>query len=138
MLGILAQLFQARTEALLQPSGLSYTQMAVLTHLSRQDVGQSISELATAFEIQQPGMSKVVKRLEASGAVTTAVDPTDPRRKLVSISKKGTDDTAIAGSVVMQDVQQWFEGWSEQEVADFTMSVGRLIGWLDEHRLGSD
>jgi DNA-binding MarR family transcriptional regulator len=138
LLGILSQLFQARTDTLLQPSGLSYTQMAVLTHLARQDHGQSISELATAFEIQQPGMSKVVKRLESSGAVTTKTDPADPRRKLVSISKTGSETTETAGAVVIRDVQQWFDGWSEQEVAHFTAAVGRLVGWLDENRLGAD
>lgn len=138
LLGITAQLFQSRMETLLAPIGLTYTQLAVLSHLNGQDRPQSISDLAAAFEIKQPGMSKVVKRLDEFDAVTTEVDPTDPRRKLVSITAEGRERFEAAGLALQDDVGRWFADWSNDEVAAFTSSLARLSGWLDQHRLDGD
>lgn len=134
-LGVLSQLFQGRMEALLRPTGLTYTQLALLSHLDHQTEGQSISALADAFEIQQPGMSKVVQRLTASGAVTTEPDPTDPRRKLTSITKAGRERFEAAGQAMEEDLTRWFKDWPDDELSSFTTSAGRLIGWLDSNRL---
>ena len=135
-LGVLSQLFQSRMEVLLRPTGLTYTQLAVLSHLGHQTEGQSISALAEAFEIQQPGMSKVVQRLAASGAVTTQPDPKDPRRKLTSITDAGRSQFEAAGQAMEDDLNEWFNDWPDDELASFTASAGRLIGWLDSNRLG--
>ena len=138
VLGILTQLFQSRIEALLRPTDLTYTQLSVLSHLDRQTEGQSISELAAAFEIQQPGMSKVIQRLAAAGAVSSQPDPTDPRRKLTSITDVGRERFETAGETMEEDLNRWFADWSDDEVAAFTASAGRLIDWLDANRLDEE
>src|SRR5215212_6560554 len=47
------------------------------------------SELATCERIQRPTATRVVARLEESGLVTRAADPTDGRSSLVSVSADG-------------------------------------------------
>src|SRR3954451_18142364 len=47
------------------------------------------SELAKCERIQRPTATRLIARLEDSGLVTRASDPTDGRSSLVSISREG-------------------------------------------------
>ena len=134
-LGILSQLFSNRMSTLLTPFDLTSTQLALLNHLARRRTGQSISELASALEIQQPGMTKVVQRLESQGLVTSQPDHDDPRRKLVSISTAGHERRTEVGRYLSGDVERWFADWSTAELNQLSASLGRLIAFLDGNRL---
>ena len=135
MLGILSQLFQNRMSTLLQHSGLTYTQMALLSHLARSGRPSTVGELAAALEINQPGVTKVVQRLRESGLVDVEGHPDDRRQRLVSIAASGRERLSIAWKQVGDDAAAWFEGWSPQEVAEFEAQLERLVGWFDAHRL---
>jgi DNA-binding MarR family transcriptional regulator len=54
------------------------------------------SELATRERIQRPTATRVLAVLEDAGHVTRAVDPTDRRSSLVSISSQGRELLAVA------------------------------------------
>lgn len=81
-------------------------------------------------------MSKVVQRLAAYGAITTQPDPKDPRRKLTSITDAGREQFEAAGQAMEDDLNRWFDDWTDAELTSCTVSAGRLIGWLDSNRLG--
>ncbi len=54
------------------------------------------SELATRERVQRPTATRVLAFLEDAGHVTRAVDPTDRRSSLVSISPAGRELLAVA------------------------------------------
>ncbi|MEM8922879.1 MAG: MarR family transcriptional regulator [Actinomycetota bacterium] len=134
-IGILSQLFQNRLARLLAPVGLNYNQLALLTHLSRAAEPASISELAEALEINQPGITKMVRRLEDARMVAIAGVEGDRRRRVVTITDGGR--VALEGAMVAIDADNvgWFDGWTDEETADFADKVFRLVGWLDANRL---
>jgi DNA-binding MarR family transcriptional regulator len=72
------------------PDGLTTAQFAVLNHLLRLEVQQTIGELARALQVSQPTMSSTVKRLEEKGLVMLVPDPDDRRIRRVSVSPAGT------------------------------------------------
>ncbi|MBD3768920.1 MAG: MarR family transcriptional regulator [Rhodobacterales bacterium] len=71
------------------PDGLTTAQFAVLNHLLRLDVEQTIGELARALQVSQPTMSSTVKRLEEKGLVTLVPGPDDRRIRRVSVTPAG-------------------------------------------------
>lgn len=72
------------------PDGLTTAQFAVLNHLLRLEVQQTIGELARALQVSQPTMSSTVKRLEEKGLVMLVPDLDDRRIRRVSVSPAGT------------------------------------------------
>jgi DNA-binding MarR family transcriptional regulator len=71
------------------PDGLTTAQFAVLNHLLRLEVQQTIGDLARALQVSQPTMSSTVKRLEEKGLVILVPDPDDRRIRRVSVSPAG-------------------------------------------------
>jgi DNA-binding MarR family transcriptional regulator len=134
-LGILSQLFQTRVSAILQPLDLTYNQLTVLSHLERLGRQQTIGELAEAIEMNQPGVTKLVKRLEDGGLVAVAAGADDRRRRLVSITPAGAERMGNAMMTLFPDVAGWFDSWADEDVDQLGRLVGRLVGWLDENRL---
>ena len=126
-LGITSQLFRTQVDRLLTPLGLTYNQFSLLLHLahlpSNETGGQSISDIAKAFEIKQPGISKMVNKLEDAHLVTSTADPGDVRRKLISITTQGLQAIGATQQTLGPGVGRWFDGWSN---ADATTLIGLL------------
>lgn len=134
-LGILSQLFQSRLAQLLAPIGLTYNQLALLTHLLRSGQAASISELAEVLEMNQPGITKMVKRLEEADLVTVGGVEGDRRRKVVNLTPTGASAIDTAMETIDADNAAWFDQWSDEETAEFAERIFRLVGWLDANRL---
>ena len=75
--------------ARLLPDGLTTAQFAVLNHLLRLRVQQTISELASALQVSQPTMSSTVRRLEDKGLIALVPDPDDRRIRRVAVTPAG-------------------------------------------------
>lgn len=71
------------------PDGLTTAQFAVLNHLLRLGVQQTIGELASALQVSQPTMSSTVRRLEDKALVRLVPDPDDRRIRRVSVTPAG-------------------------------------------------
>lgn len=135
LVGIVAQLFQTRTGRLLADVEMTYSQVTMLSHLTRQpDQTQSVGELAEAVEINQPGVTKAVKRLATNGWVTIAADPGDSRRRLVTLTDAGASALEVAFEQLAPDINSWFEDWEPDEVATFATMIRRLAWRLDATR----
>ncbi len=134
--GVLSQLVPSRIATLLAPTGLTYTQFALLNHLSRQpDQTSSISELAAALEINQPGVTKAVRRLAEDGVAAIGHDDNDARRRLVSLTTPGATVLNEANQRVGADLARWFDDWPDEEQRTFLAGIDRLNDWLDANRL---
>lgn len=134
-LGILSQLYQTRMSRLLAPHDLTTTQFALLSHLMRRGDSQSIGDIANALEINQPGVTKVVRRLEANGLVTVRSSTEDKRMRMVTISARGNQLVEETGLALAIDFDQWFAEWDVGELEQLTELTWRLVGWLDGNRL---
>ncbi|MEZ5952923.1 MAG: MarR family transcriptional regulator [Hyphomonas sp.] len=75
--------------ARLLPDGLTTAQFAVLNHLMRLNVRQTIGELAGALQVSQPTMSSTVRKLEEKGLIALEADPDDRRIKQVGVTRAG-------------------------------------------------
>lgn len=125
-LGILSQLFQSRAASLLSPLGLSYSQMALLTHLEANPEGATITQLAQAIDIQQPGVSKAVARLEDLDAVSTEREPGSPRGKRVHLNAPGRELLASIREALTPAVDGWFGDSSDAEPQDLLQRMQML------------
>jgi DNA-binding MarR family transcriptional regulator len=136
-LGIVSQLYTTRMEQLLRRHQLTLSQLSLLSHLSRSEQREhTISELTAEMEINQPGVTKLVQRLEAQNLIAVQASPLDSRKKLVSITALGSETLQKTMIALGPDAVRWFAGWDQAECAQFLQSLKKLAAWLDENRLG--
>lgn len=138
LLGIVNQLYRTRMSVIAGRGDLTPTKLALLSHLSRHDGPVSIGELAEVLEINQPGVTKVVRRLAEDGLVTVEASAEDRRRRLVAVTATGLDRMGTTLALVSTDMATWFEGWSDDDLTSFTTQIDRLAAWLDANRLRPD
>ena len=134
LLAIASQLFTTRVAAVVGRSGVTYTQFSMLNHLVVQP-DSTISEIANAMEINQPGVSKVVQRLAEADLVQVVADPHDSRRRRVSATAAGRSRLADAQRLLEQDGAAWFADWPIAHRTEFRDHLATLVGWLDSNRL---
>lgn len=135
-LGITSQLYTTRMSQLLSNHDLTIPQFNLLNHLLRAGAKEhTISDLTAALEINQPGVTKIIKKLELLEVVSVKASSQDSRKKLVSITQTGAQVVQTVMMGIGPDVMTWFAEWDEREMAQFTRSLQKLGQWLDENRL---
>ncbi|WP_208008494.1 MarR family winged helix-turn-helix transcriptional regulator [Agromyces protaetiae] len=70
--------------------GLAQTEYAVLYALSSQPEGLRITELGEDVLLTQPGMSRLIARLEAQGLVERRADDADKRARRIRLTAAGS------------------------------------------------
>jgi len=136
LLGIVSQLYTTRMNTLLRQYGFTLSQFALLNHLARNPKNEhSISELTDAMEINQPGVTKLVKKLSEEGFVAVASDREDSRKKLVSITPVGREKILAVSLELAPDVTNWFAAWDTEDLSGFTQHLAKLAEWLDTNRI---
>lgn len=86
-----------------------------------------VGEIATRMQVVGPHVTRQVNELERRGLVHRVADPADQRARLVEMTSGG------AGAVgrYLREVLGWFSGamagWSEQDRADLTRLLGRMM-----------
>jgi len=135
-LAILTQLYSTRMDMLLKQHQTSLSQFGLLNHLANSPQDKhSISELTEAMEINQPGVTKIVRKLGDEGLIDVVTDETDSRKRLVSIKSNGYKKIQEVNLALFPDVSQWFEDWDDTEIDKFTQLLTKLATWLDKNRL---
>ena len=135
-LGIVSQLYDTRMTKLLSEYDLTLTQFALLNHLGRNQTSKhTISMLADALEVNQPGVTKIVKKMTGLGWVQVEKDEADSRKKYVSITKVGGEMIMTIQMALAPDVVPWFDEWNVDEMKDFLAHLQKLGGWLEQNKL---
>lgn len=135
-LAIVTQLYDSRMSALLGRHDFTSKQFATLSHLARHaHAKHTISDLTAAIEVNQPGVTKIVKKLTEMGLVRIDRDPADGRKRYVSITEKGGATMWQVQMELAPDVVAWFDGWTSEDKQQFIGYLQRLGGWLDGNRL---
>ena len=106
-----SRLHHARVHALMEDLGLFPGQPPMLFRLWEKD-GRSQTELAELLRIKPATMTKMINRMEKTGFIRRAADPTDQRVSLIFLTEMGR--------AVQNDVQKIFERLNRELVAGFT------------------
>lgn len=135
-IAIVSQLYTTRMDTLLKEHKTSLSQFGLLNHLANSPQEQhSISELTEAMEINQPGVTKIVRKLSDEHLVEIKLDKNDSRKRLVNITGNGYKKIKEVNMALFPDVSQWFKDWDDQDIENFTHYLNKLSQWLDKNRL---
>src|SRR4051794_15892197 len=126
---------RARAAALLAPVGLHPGQEALLLELAR--TGPMIqAQLSDALGCEPPSVTLMARKLEASGHVRRAPDPSDKRASVVELTDSGK---ALANQV--KDLwralaEETVTGLPAETVAELPVILNTLTGNVDPRRRG--
>lgn len=135
-LAIVTQLYSTRMNRLMSQHQFTSTQFSVLSHLARHsDQQHTVSSLTEAVEVNQPGVTKIVKKLGGMGLLESVRDSADSRKKYISITSAGLRMIETVQHSLAPDVNAWFADWSDDDRQTFLILLRKLGIWLDENRL---
>jgi DNA-binding MarR family transcriptional regulator len=133
--GVANQLTTTRFNQLMTESNLPLPQFAMLNHFSRNpQQSYTITQLASAFQANQPATSKTVQHLIDKSYLDFQVSREDKRVKFHSITAVGLAAHQRAITKIKPDAQLIFAEWSAEEIDALHQSLFRLKNWLDDHR----
>jgi DNA-binding MarR family transcriptional regulator len=133
--GVINQLTTTRFNQLMADSNLPLAQFTMLNHFSRYpQESATITQLASAFQANQPAITKTVQHLIKKGYLKVQVSQEDKRIKYHSITSSGLAVHQQAIASILPDAQLMFAEWSSEEVETLHQSLFRLKNWLDDHR----
>jgi DNA-binding MarR family transcriptional regulator len=134
-IGVANQLTTTRFDRLMNESNLPLPQFTMLNHFSRDPQQRyTITQLATAFQANQPAMTKTVQHLLEKGYLEFQVSQEDKRVKFHSITAAGLAMHQQAISQIEPDAQLIFAEWNSDEIEILHKSLFRLKNWLDDRR----
>lgn len=134
-IGVSQQLLETRINRALKGTELSYAQLAMLNHFGAFP-GESwtITRLAGAFEIGQPGVSKTVRRLVDKGYLRVEPDPEDGRVKFHHLTEQGKARYDEALRRLLPEGWLIFGQWNIEDIDTLHARLFQLKTWLDENR----
>lgn len=121
---------RGRKAAFLRTHGLQPGQDVVLMELHLLS-SASQNELARAAEVDEPTIGRSLRRLQRKGFVTRREDPTDSRRRVVTLTPEG--------EALIPEIKDMYREVAAEVVAGFD-DMGFLLTHLAElsRRLGRD
>jgi DNA-binding MarR family transcriptional regulator len=134
-IGVANQLTTTRFNQLMAERNLPLPQFSMLNHFSRDPKQQyTITQLASAFQANQPAISKTVQHLIQKGYLNVQFSQEDKRIKYHSITKSGLAAHKQAIAQILPDAQLIFAEWSAADIEALHQALFRLKNWLDDHR----
>ncbi len=134
-IGVANQLTTTRFDRLTIARNLPLPQFTMLNHFSRNPQQRyTITQLTSAFQANQPAMTKTVQHLLEKGYLDVEVSQADKRVKFHSITAAGLAAHQEAIAQIEPDAQLIFAEWSTEEIETLHKSLFRLKNWLDVRR----
>jgi DNA-binding MarR family transcriptional regulator len=134
-IGVANQLTTTRFNQLMAESNLPLPQFSLLNHFSRDPTTHyTITQLVSAFQANQPAITKTVQHLIRKEYLAVEVSQEDKRIKYHSITKAGLAAHQQAIAQIIPDAQLMFAEWEGEEIEALHQSLFRLKNWLDDHR----
>ena len=130
LISLAARGFTRLSEARLKPLGFGVGHLPVLVAL--QD-GQASSqrELARFARIEQPSMAQMLTRMERDGLIQRTPDPLDKRSSQINLTESARTRLPDACAVLFDGNRDALDGFTEEEAAQLTTLLTRLITNLD-------
>ncbi len=134
-IGVVNQLNTTRFNQRLADENLPLPQFSMLNHFSRDpERGHTITQLASAFQANQPAITKTVQHLLKKDFLVAQVSKKDRRVKYHFITKLGLEAHRRAIAQIMPDAQLIFSDWTPEELNSLHQALFRLKNWLDDNR----
>ena len=134
--GIIAQLSRSRASHHLASHDLPFPLFVLLRHFCHDPEREwTIGQLAAAFEVQQPGMTKQVRKLLDLKLLRARPDNSDKRIRWLSVTEAGQQLRDELLATLAPDQKAIFATWSATDLADLQRLLGKLKSWLDDNRL---
>ncbi len=96
--------------------------------------GTRLTDLAEMAQVTKQTAAFLVDRLERSGYVERAPDPTDARARLVRISARGREAQAVAAREERAVYGEWEQHLGTRDMQRLTEILGRLREVTDPYR----
>ena len=113
----------------LMPGGLTTAQFNVLTRLATHGL-HSPGAMSEALALSKPAMSHALAKLEAAGFAHIGADPTDGRRRVVTITPAG-EAAYNQGSVALAPMLRALRlSFASDEFEAALPFLSRLRAWL--------
>lgn len=116
----------------LLPQGMTPAQFGVLNRLARLQAAETISEIATAFQVTQPTMSSTMKKLHDKGYVRFNPDPDDARRKVVAMTKDGAAARRDVMASLAPRYAEFGDAFPDLEWSDVLPKLMKLRAFLEK------
>jgi len=112
---------------ILDPMGLNTSQLTVLAHFSNQpNKTRTITSIAKAVDMNQPTVTKIVAYLMNQGWLSGISDPSDARKKLLSITPQGLGLVIEAYGQLTPAIDQAFVSLDDEQVELLLNSLSQL------------
>jgi DNA-binding MarR family transcriptional regulator len=115
-------------ENLLKEAGvrLDRAGSALLFKLRSHGEAARVSDLAELLDVDTPAVTRKVQQLERLGYVVSSPDADDKRAKRISLTKSGEKTIDRIMLAINHRFARLFEGWDEEEVTSFSMSLDKF------------
>jgi DNA-binding MarR family transcriptional regulator len=114
-------------DSVLAPSGLKSTQFAILSQIDRRK-GEptTIRNLAEALVLDQSTLGQNLRPLERDGLISLALDPTDGRRRRVTLTANGRLAFEAARPLWQAAQARFEDSFGKQEAADLRATLLKI------------
>lgn len=136
LFGIIKQLMDTRTDKLFAGLEITRSQFSLLVHFSHNPARSwTVSRLAEVMEMNQPGITKTVKKLADKKLLEIIPDEDDSRVKHIRMTKTGLRYLRKTSGIFRPDIHEMFEEWRDDELDQLQSLLEKHKNWLDSNRL---
>lgn len=107
-------------------------ELLILAFLSYHNNCLSPKELSRITGTSTAHVAKALRNLEAKGEVRRQPDPTDARKKVVSVTAAGVERVENARMEILDDFDRMMEALGEEDAAQIVRLSGRIVRLADE------
>lgn len=134
-IGIADQLMTTMANRVLAGDDLPLAQFVMLQHFSHEPAaGRSVTQVAEAFQVPQPGVTKMLQRLVRKGFLDVRAGAGDGRLKLHFLTPAGIEAHRAGVGRLMPEVARLFADWAPEDIERLHGLLFRLKTWLDQDR----
>jgi len=130
LISLAARGFERLSELRLKPIGFGVGYIPVLVAI-KEGKAQSQRDLARFAKVEQPSMAQMLARMERDGLVRRTPDPDDGRSSRISLTAIARSRLPAACAVLFQGNRDVLSDFTDQEAAQLTDLLTRLITNLD-------
>lgn len=134
-IGIIEQLTAEKSRQLLEGTDVPPPQFKLLNHFShRPDEGKTVTQIATAMQQPQPGVTKTVAKMVLKQYLREESNPDDGRSKILFLTDTGKAAHLMARTRLITGMSRTFDGWKVADKKQFFEHLDRLKIFLDANR----
>lgn len=134
-IAIINQLSTALAQTELNELNLPMSEFMMLNHfVHRPDEGKTISDIARHRQLQQPGVSKTIRKMLDRGWLRSVDNPEDARSIVLFLTKDGQAIYQKGLELLYPVLERTFSDFDEADKRQLFQQLERLKIWFDTHR----